>query len=291
MKKKARTAIRAARLSFVLNIVVATTKIGVGWIGNSFAMIADGIESLADIFSSIITWFGLRYANKPPDHNHPYGHGRAEPLITFLIVGILIGSAIFIALQAITNLQSPQTSPKSFVLIVLSIIITIKEIFFRILMRKSKETSSSLLASEAWHHRSDALTSLATLIGVAIAVIFGSRFASADSWAALVAAGIIIYNAYRIFRPALSEIMDENTYHDLIDRIKGYAPEVPGILGTEKCLIRKTGMQYHVDLHAIVSSEITVRQGHDLAHQLKDHLMEKIPEIAEVLIHIEPDEY
>lgn len=291
MIKKARTAIRAAQASIAGNLILSAVKIGVGWLGNSFAMIADGIESLADVFSSVLTWLGLRYASRPPDHNHPYGHGRAEPLITFLIVGFLIASAIFITIQAASNIGSTRPQPKPFVLIVLGILIATKEIFYRIIKRKSKETSSSLLAAEAWHHRSDALTSLAAFIGVGIAVIFGPRYAAADSWAALVAAGIIIYNAYRIFRPALSEIMDENTYHDLIDRIKGYAPEVPGILGTEKCLIRKTGMQYHVDLHAIVSSEITVRQGHDLAHQLKDHLMKKIPEIAEVLIHIEPDEY
>lgn len=291
IKKRARTAIRAAQTSIAGNIVLATIKILTGWLGNSFAMIADGIESLADVFASTITWIGLRYANKPPDHNHPYGHGRAEPLITFLSVGFLIGSAIFIVIQAISNIQSPQKMPKPFVLIVLAVIITTKEVFYRIFRKKSEETSSSLLAAEAWHHRSDALTSLAAFIGVGIAVVFGPRYASADSWAALVAAGIIVYNSYLIFRPALGEIMDENIYHDLIGRIREASTEVPGILGTEKCLIRKMGMQYHVDLHAIVSSEITVKKGHERAHELKDHLMEKIPEIAEVHIHIEPDEY
>lgn len=283
------TAIRAAQYSMVGNLLLAGVKIVVGILGHSFAMIADGIESVSDIFSSILVWIGLKYASKPPDRNHPYGHGKAEPLITFLVVGLLIVSAIYIIIQSIFYINQPHEIPKPYVLIILGVIILAKEGFYRVIKKKSHETKSRMLEADAWHHRSDAITSLAALIGIGIAVILGEGYESADDWAALVAAGIILYNAFRIFRPALGEVMDENTHQTLIRRIRELAIEVEGIVNTEKCYIRKSGMLYHVDLHASVDGEISVHEGHALAHRLKDHLQEALPEIAEVLIHIEPE--
>lgn len=289
IKSRVQTAIRAAQYSMVANFFLAIVKISVGIVGHSFAMIADGIESVSDIFSSILVWIGLKYAARPPDRNHPYGHGKAEPLITFVVVGLLIGSAIFIILQSLYYIRHPHENPERYVLIILGIIILIKESFYHIIKRKSRETKSRVLEADAWHHRSDAITSLAAFVGIAIAVVMGEGYQAADDWAALVAAGIIIYNAFRIFRPALGEVMDENTHQELISKIRLVALEVDGILATEKCLIRKSGMMYHVDLHAVVDGDISVHLGHELAHRLKDHLQQKLPEISEVLIHIEPD--
>jgi len=147
------------------------------------------------------------------------------------------------------------------------------------------------LAADAWHHRSDAVTSIAAFIGISIALIMGKGYESADDWAALFAAFFILYNSYKIFRPALGEIMDENLNDDLVEEIRVKALTVQGILGTEKCFIRKAGMKYHVDLHAIVSAKISVKEGHDLSHKLQDTLKEKIPQLGNVLIHIEPDDY
>lgn len=290
MESRIQTAIRAAQYSMAGNLVLAVVKIVVGVLGHSFAMIADGIESVSDIFSSILVWIGLRYASKPPDRNHPYGHGKAEPLITFLVVGLLIASSIYIIIQSIYYIQRPHENPKAFVLIILGLIIVVKEGFYRWMRRKGQQTKSRMLEADAWHHRSDAITSLAAFIGISIAVVMGEGYESADDCAALVAAGIILYNAYRIFRPALSEVMDENIHEELIQDIRNLAVEVDGILDTEKCLIRKSGMLYHVDLHAIVNGDISVHEGHKLAHRLKDHLKNAMPEIAEVLIHIEPDD-
>ena len=283
------TAVNATYFSIFGNTLLALAKGSLGILGNSYALIADAIESTTDIFSSLLVLFGLKYANRPADENHPYGHGRAEPLITFLVVAFLITSACIIGYESIQNIQRPHSLPKSFTLYFLGAIIVWKEISFRIVLKKSKETNSSSLKADAWHHRSDAITSIAAFLGISIALFFGKGYESADDWAALFASGFILYNSYLIFRPALGEIMDEHLYDDLIDSIRNIASTVPGVIDTEKCFIRKAGMKYHVDLHARVEGEISVREGHDIAHLLKDTLRNELPELGHVLIHVEPN--
>lgn len=281
-------AIKASYLSIVGNTLLALVKGITGIFGNSFALIADAIESTTDVFASALVLFGLKYSARPADENHPYGHGRVEPLITFAVVGFLVMSATIIAYEAIRHIRTPHEPPETFVLFVLAGIILVKELFFRFISKKSQKTKSSSLKADAWHHRSDAITSLAAFLGISIALIFGEGFESADDWAALVAALIILYNAYLILRPALGEIMDEHVYDDLVGEIRVHSNKVSGVLGTEKCYIRKTGMTYHVDLHVIVNGDISVSQGHQIAHNLKDLLIAEIPSVADVLIHIEP---
>jgi cation diffusion facilitator family transporter len=268
---------------------LAVIKGTAGVFGNSYALIADALESTTDIFASFLVLFGIKYSNRPADENHPYGHGRAEPLITFFVVGFLITSATIIGYESILNIGTPHKLPKPWTLYVLGAIIIWKEYSFRVVMKRSKETNSSSLKADAWHHRSDAITSVAAFIGISIALFLGKGYEAADDWAALFAALFILYNSYLIFRPALGEIMDEHLYDDLVNDIRKVSLEVDGILGTEKCFIRKAGMHYHVDLHAIVDADITVKQGHDLAHKLKDTLRLEIPELGHVLIHVEPN--
>lgn len=279
---------KATWLSIFGNALLAIIKALAGVFGNSYALIADAIESTADIFSSVMVLFGIHYSTRPADRNHPYGHGRAEPLITFVVVGFLVASAVIIAYESIDNIQQPHALPKPFTLIVLAGIIITKELFFRFVRRKSHETNSSSLKADAWHHRSDAITSLAAFIGISVALILGPGYEAADDWAALLASVVILYNAFLIFRPALGEIMDEQVYEDLVTKIRGFSLQVEGVLGTEKCHIRKSGMTFHVDLHAIVNGGITVLEGHEISHRLKDHLLLELPVLADVLIHIEP---
>ena len=281
-------AINTIVFSIVGNFFLALIKGIAGFFGNSYALIADAIESTTDIFSSILVLFGLKYANKPADKNHPYGHGKIEPLITFLLVGFLVISATFIAHESIQNIRNPHALPEKWTLIVLALIIAWKELSFRIVIQKSKETNSSSLKADAWHHRSDAITSIAAFIGISMAIMLGKGYESADDWAALFASGFILYNSYLIFRPALGEIMDEHFYDDLVEDIRSISLTVDGIIATEKCFIRKVGMIYHVDLHAKVNGSISVTDGHNLAHQLKDTLRAEIPQLGHVLIHIEP---
>lgn len=284
------TAIKATYFSILGNASLAIIKGSAGFFGNSYALIADAIESTTDIFASFLVLFGLKYASRPADKNHPYGHGRAEPLITFLVVGFLITSASIIAYESIKNIGTPHDLPKTWTLFVLAPLIIWKEISFRLVMKKAKETNSSSLKADAWHHRSDAITSIAAFIGISVALYFGKGYETADDWAALFASGFIFYNSYLIFRPALGEIMDEHVYDDLVDDIRKVALTVDGVIGTEKCFIRKAGMKYHVDLHATVNANHTVKHGHDIAHKLKDTLRNEIPQLGHVLIHIEPHE-
>lgn len=281
-------AIKTSYFSIISNALLAVLKWITGYFGNSYALIADAIESTTDIFSSVLVLFGIKYSNKPADKNHPYGHGRIEPLITFVVVAFLLVSAIIIASKSIHNIQTPHELPETYTLVVLVAIIIWKEISYRIVVKKSKETKSTSLRADAWHHRSDALTSLAALIGIAVALIFGEGYESADDFAALLASMFILYNSYKIFRPALSELMDETQDDKIIDDMRIIAKKIPGVLDTEKCFVRKIGMKFHVDLHITVNSMISVQEGHTISHVLKDKIMEEIPEISNVLIHVEP---
>ncbi|HYG52646.1 MAG TPA: cation diffusion facilitator family transporter [Flavobacteriales bacterium] len=283
-------AIKTSLWSTILNIIMVLAKGITGYFGNSFALLADAIESTADVFSSTLVYMGLKYSSRPADHNHPYGHGRAEALITFLVVGFLIVSAAFITIESIHNIYTPHELPAPYTLIVLGVIIVIKEIFYRLAVEKGKKANSSALKADAFHHRADALTSLTAFIGISIALYMGKGYESADDWAALFAVIIILYNSYKIFRPALGEIMDEHVFDEMVAEIRQIAQTVDGIIATEKCFIRKTGMNYYVDLHAVVNKHLTVEQGHAISHNLKDAIREKLPEVANVLVHIEPGE-
>lgn len=287
---KEQIAIKTTYFSIAGNTTLALIKWIAGYFGNSYALIADAIESTTDICSSLLVLIGLKYSAKPADKNHPYGHGRAETLITFLVVAFLITSATVIAYESIKNIGTSHDLPHPYTLIILGAIIVWKEISYRLVLKKSKETNSSSLKADAWHHRSDAITSLAAFIGISIALFFGKGYESADDWAALFAALFIFYNSYLIFRPALGEIMDEHLYDNVVNQVREVSKTVTGIIDTEKCHVRKTGMKFLVDLHATVDANISVKQGHDLAHHLKNQLKKEIPELADVLIHIEPNE-
>lgn len=285
----AKKAIATSVYSILLNLSMAIIKWVAGVLGNSYALIADAIESTADVFSSTLVLVGLKASTKPPDENHPYGHGRIEALSTFSVVGFLLISATVIAYESIHNIRTPHEGPKAFTLYVLVGIIIFKELSYQYVKKKSIETNSPSLMADAWHHRSDAITSILAFIGISIALILGEGYENADDWAALIAAFIIAYNAYKIFRPVLGEITDEQLYDDLIDQIREIATKVPGVIATEKCHVRKMGMVYYVDLHMIVKSNISVMEGHKIGHDLKDEIQKQIPEVADVLVHTEPD--
>lgn len=283
-------AIKTLYFSILSNVCLAIIKGVAGFLGNSYAMLADALESTSDVFTSILILLGIKYATRPADKNHPYGHGRIEPLITFVVVGILIVTATLIAYESIENIRTPHEAPAPWTLIILGAIIIWKEISYQVVIRKSRALKSSSLKAEAWHHRSDAFTSIAAFIGIAVALILGKGFEAADDWAALFASGFILYNCYHIFRPALSEIMDEHTYDEEVFQIKSVAKTVEGIVDTEKCFIRKSGMKFHLELHALVDGNISVKQGHYLAHKLQDVLKKELNYLDHIIIHIEPFE-
>ena len=282
-------AIRTILFSILTSVLLVGIKAVTGVLGNSYALIADAIESTADVFSSVLVLIGLHYAARPADRNHPYGHGKAEPLLTFIVVGFLIASALVIMHQSIINIQPPHALPKPYTLVVLAVITVAKEAFYRYSKKKGQESGSSLVEADAWHHRSDAITSFTAFVGISIALLLGKGYEAADDWAALLAAVMIIYNSFLIFRPALGEIMDEHVYDDLVTEIRTQSILVQGVEGTEKCFVRKSGFNYYVDLHIIVKASLTVYDGHEIAHRLKASLLDHLPQVADVLIHVEPD--
>lgn len=285
-------ALSASRLSLASNIGLAGVKIVVGLVGSSYAMIADGIESLADCISSVIVWNGLRVGAKEPDPEHPYGHGKAEAIATLLAGLGLVASGGIIAFQAVHEILQKHPPPESFTVPALIAIILVKELLYRYLNRKALVLDSGLLKAEAWHHRSDSLTSIAVLVGLCVAVFAGPQFAPADDIAALMVTILIFLNAYKIMRPAIDELMDRNITGERFRRVRQAILETPGVCDVETLWIHRSGRQYHVDTHIEVDGEITVREGHQIAHQVKDKLLDlKEIEIAYVGTHVEPHDH
>ena len=283
--------VNATLIGLVANAFLASVKTLAGVFGHSQALIADGIESFADVISSLMVWRGVVVAAAPADAEHPYGHGKAEPIAAIGVTMMLIGAAFWISVESVQQILVPHQSPRPWTLIVLIVVIIAKESLFRFVRNEALVLESTAVHTDAWHHRSDAITSLAALIGIVIAVIGGSGYESADDFAALIAAAIIAWNGLRLVGPALNELMDASPDNTLTDRVRAVAGETPGVDEIEKCLIRKMGGRYFVDMHIEVDPNMTVERAHKIAHEVKDRVREKLPQIQDVLVHIEPADH
>jgi cation diffusion facilitator family transporter len=278
---------RIALLGLLVNFTLAIIKLLAGLLGHSYALIADAVESMADIFGSVVVWGGIQIARQPPDEKHPYGHGKAEALAAMVVGMMLVGAAIGIAVEAVREVGQRRESPAAFTLWVLLGVVVVKETMYRVGRRAEKRTGSSAIGADAWHHRSDAITSIAAAIGIGIALIGGPGYEAADNWAALFASAIIIFNAVRIMRPPLSELMDAEQA-EITERAREIAGSVKDVGGVEKASARKSGTCYWVDMHIEVEPTMSVRDAHELAHRVKDAVRAKMPEVEDVLVHIEP---
>jgi len=270
------------------NVLLASIKIVTGIIGNSYALLADGIESTMDIFSSVVVLGGIKISSMPADENHPYGHGKAESLAAMSVSLILLMAGIGIAIKSVLEIMQPHHTPAFFTLIVLVIVIIVKEILFKFLFSVGKSVNSLSLTAEAWHHRSDALTSVAAFIGISIAIIGGKGYERSDDWAALAASGIIIFNGISMLMQAVKEIMDYAPDPETEETIRSIAGRVTGVSAIEKCRVRKSGLNLFVDIHVQVNGDLKVHKAHDIAHEVKDALIRSSLGIADVLVHIEP---
>ena len=271
-----------------MNSFLAAAKLVAGFLGHSHALTADAIESFADVFSSVVVWRGLVIAEEPPDEDHPYGHGKAEPLAAAVVSLMLLIAAASIAVKAFAEIAQPHLAPAPFTLVVLLGVVIIKESLFRFVLREGRVVDSSAVRSDAWHHRSDAITSVAAGIGISISLIGGKGYQSADDWAAIVAACVIALNGLRLLRPAFNELMDRSPNREVIERIRKVAGATPGVAGIEKALVRKMGYQYFVDMHVEVDPQMTVQRSHEIAHEVKDKVRAEVPRVRDVLVHIEP---
>jgi cation diffusion facilitator family transporter len=280
--------LRATFTGLVVNVFLSATKLVAGIVGHSHALVADACESLTDIFSSIIVWRGVVVAAEPADEDHPYGHGKAEPLAAAVVSGILLFVAGWILIEALHNLGHPRSAPKIFTLLVLFGVIVIKEGLFRFVAREAASVASSAVRADAWHHRSDAITSVAAAIGISTALIGGERFAWADDAAAMAAAGVIAWNGWQLLRSTFGDLMDTAPDREIRDNIRKLAETVPGVARVEKCFVRKMGWQLYVDMHVEVDPQMTVLRSHEIAHAVKDKIRAAMPAVSDVLVHIEP---
>lgn len=277
---------RLAVLGICANAVLAVVKISAGVVGNAYALIADGVESILDVGGSIVIWSGLKLAAKPPDDEHPYGHGKAEPIAAGVVALAVLASAGGLAIQSIREILNPHHSPKAFTLAVLIGVVIVKELLFRLVIGQAG--GSTALKTDAWHHRMDAITSTAAFVGISIALIGGRGYECADNYAALAACAVIAFNGVRLLLPAFHEVMDTAPPKVVRQAIRDAANAVEGVQEIDKCYVRKMGWEYYVDIHVRVDGELSVKEGHRIAHAVKDRLRTADPAIRDALVHIEP---
>lgn len=283
---------RSTYIGILINFLLVLIKGAAGILGHSNALVADAIESTTDVFTSIAVILGLRMAGKPADDSHPYGHGKFEPLAALVVSLSLFGAAIIIAVMSVQEILTPHHTPATFTLIILVVVIFTKEALFRFINKVGNHVESNAVKADAWHHRSDALTSMAAFVGISIAIIGGKGYESADDFAALIAAFVIVVNAAIILKPALLELTDAAPSAELVETIRKVAESTPGVLGTHKCFVRKLGFDHFVDLDILCDPDASIREGHEIAHNVGEALHAALPKISKVLVHVEPvDDY
>ncbi|UII30636.1 cation diffusion facilitator family transporter [Fulvivirga ulvae] len=282
--------LKTTLVGIIISALLAVVKALGGIFGNSYALIADAIESAGDALSSIMLWIGLKWSARPPDKNHPYGHGKAEALMSVAIAIALAIAAFIITRDSIYHIMEPHKTPAPYTLIILVGVIITKELLYRYVLKIAIEINSEVVKADAFHHRSDAITSSAAFIGISIAIIGGEGYEVADDYAALLAAVVILINAYFILRPAIGELLDESVVPELNNQVKELAEQIAAVHQVEKCHTRKMGVMHVVDMHIWVDSHISVAEGHKIAHEVKNHVRNHLPEILDVLVHVEPAE-
>lgn len=281
--------IRSAQFGLLVNAVLAITKVLAGVLGNSYALIADGIESTADVLSSTIVWSGLRIAARDADTEYPFGYGKAETLAAATVALMLVAAAIAIAIEAVREIVTPHHSPAPFTLVVLILVVFVKEVLFRKVYAVSTQVGSEAVRADAWHHRSDAITSLAAFIGISVAIWGGPGWESADDWAALVAAIVIAWNGQRLLRSAIAGLMDR-AEPAIREQIHGIATTVDDVRAVEKVIVRRAGTDYFADLHVHADPAMSLHDAHIVSGKVKRAIMTRMPNVRDVLVHMEPDE-
>jgi cation diffusion facilitator family transporter len=287
-KYLAKIGMRSSLLGMFANLLLALSKGVAGLLGHSFALVADAVESLSDVLSGLVVYLGLKIAVEPPDKDHPYGHGKAEPFAALVVGLFLVGAAVFIMTESIHQILTPHRLPEPFTLVVLAGVLVIKGLLSKHVGGIGSSIQSTAVRADAWHHLSDAITSAFAFVGISVALL--THRPNADDWAALGASVVILYNAAHQMRPAILELADRAPDPTIESDVRRIAQSVDGVLGLDKCHARKMGFSFYVDLHVIVSGTLSVRDGHHIAHQVEDAVLQHMPQVEEVLVHVEPEE-
>ena len=290
MSEAARRGMRSAQVGMLINAVLAVIKLVAGIVGNTYALVADAVESTADIVASFVVWGGLRLASRNPDEEYPFGYGKAESLAAALVAIMLIGAASGIAFEAIREIRTPHHTPAAWTLIVLVVVLMVKYVLFRRVSEIGTDVGSTAVKADAWHHLSDAFTSAAAFIGISIALAGGPGWESADDWAALVASAIIAYNGILLVRPALHDLMDRMPGSEIVGPVRAAAEAVPHVRAVEKLTVRQAGMVYHVDIHVQADPNMSLHDAHELSGAVKAAIRRAERRVQGVLVHMEPYE-
>ena len=288
MTERTSRGIGAARLALGVNAVMVAVKVTTGLLGNSYALVADGVESTLDIFSSLIVWRGLSVAGREADDRYHFGYGKAESVAAAAVSIMLLVAALGISIEAVREIVTPHHVPEPYTLVVLIGVVAVKEGLFRRMLRIGTEVESTAVTADAWHHRSDAITSGAAFVGITVALVGGPAWAPADDVAALLASGVIAFNGVRLLRPALQDLMDRAPEPAVLGRVESVARKVPGVRAVEKIQARRAGIGHFVALHVEADPSITLQEAHRLGHEVKDAIMDALPPVLDVIVHMEP---
>jgi cation diffusion facilitator family transporter len=286
--ERRRRGVRLAQTGLLINAILVVVKVVTGIVGHSYALIADGVESSLDIFSSMIVWRGIHVAARSPDESYHFGYGKAESVASAAVALLLMGAAAGIAIEAIREIRTPHHVPASFTLIVLVLVVIAKEMLFRRVLREGEALDSGVVMADAWHHRSDAITSAAAFIGISIALAGGADWAAADDYAALFASAIIAVNGARLMRPALADLMDRAPAAELLEHVLEEASQEHGVLRIEKLLARRAGIGHFVTLHVQADPDMTLHDAHVLGGRVRARIVRNVPAVLDALIHMEP---
>jgi cation diffusion facilitator family transporter len=288
MSEQSRRGIRSAQIAILVNAGLAITKLVAGVVGHTYALVADAVESTADIFASTIVWGGLRVAARDPDEEYPFGYGKAEPLAAAVVAPMLLGAAVAIAVEAGTEIRTPHRTPAAWTLAVLVGVVLVKWTLSRRVHAVGADIGSTAVKADAWHHMSDAVTSAAAFVGISIALWGGPGWESADDWAALLASGVIVFNGVRMLRPALYDLMDRMPGAEVVEPVRRAAKSVSGVLAVEKLAVRRSGMGYRVTIHVQADPALRLDDAHSLGGAVKAAIRAAVPQVQYVLVHMEP---
>jgi len=274
----------------MVNATLAIAKLVAGLVGNSYALVADAVESTADILASLVVWGGLRVASREPDEVYPFGYGRAETLAGAVVAIMLVGAAIGIAIEAIAEIRTPHHAPAPWTLGVLVVVVLIKWGLSRHVRMVASDIGSTAVHADAWHHQSDALTSALAFLGISIALIGGPGWEAADDWAALLASAVILFNGVLLLRRSSGELMDRTAGSEVVANIRQVAASVDGVRATEKLAVRKSGLHYRVTIHVQADPTLSLHDAHILGGKVKSAIRASVPNVQSVLVHMEPFE-
>ncbi len=279
---------RIALISMGICAVLAVTKILVGIVAGSTAVVADGVESASDIVASTAVLFGLVIAGRPPDENHPYGHGRMETLTGGAVGMMLSGTGVLICARALSLIGTVRPTPMAYAIWALLLSVAVKGTLSPVKFHYGRRLGSSALVADAWNDLVDVLSGLAAITGLGLTLSDPRRFSSADHYGGFAVGLIVIFLGLRVIRDTTYRLMDTMPSPGLVEDIRRVAHSVPGVLGVEKCYARNTGLKHHVDLHLEVEPSMTVLQSHEIAMRVRDKIVHELDWVADVLVHVEP---